>query len=46
MTKKCIDIYSKAPYPSNIVSNFYPNTFFIDNIKWASMEVFLQSLKI
>ena len=40
-----IDIYSKGDYPSNVLSNFYPNAFEIDGVKCASMEGFLQSLK-
>lgn len=40
-----LDIKSKAPYPGNVLSNFYPNEFEIDGIKCASMEGFLQSLK-
>ena len=40
------DIYSKGWYPSNILSNFSPNTFIIDDVKCCSMEGFLQSLKV
>ncbi len=40
-----IDIYSKGEYPSNILSNFYPNAFVFDGVECASMEGFLQSLK-
>ncbi|MCL2861386.1 MAG: hypothetical protein FWE22_03145 [Firmicutes bacterium] len=40
-----IDIYSKGEYPSNVLSNFYPNAFDIDGVKCCSMESFLQSLK-
>lgn len=40
-----IDIYSKGEYPSNVLSNFYPNEFVFDGIKCGSMEGFLQSLK-
>ena len=40
-----IDIYSKGEYPSNVLSNFSPNSFVFDGVKCASMEGFLQSLK-
>lgn len=40
-----IDIISSGDYPSNVLSNFYPNEFEIDGIRCASMEGFLQSLK-
>jgi predicted NAD-dependent protein-ADP-ribosyltransferase YbiA (DUF1768 family) len=40
-----IDIYSKGEYPSNVLSNFYPNEFTFDGVKCGSMEGFLQSLK-
>ena len=40
-----LDIYSKGEYPSNVLSNFYPNEFIFDRIKCGSMEGFLQSLK-
>ena len=40
-----IDIYSKGEYPSNVLSNFYPNQFIFDGIKCGSMEGLLQSLK-
>lgn len=43
---KVIDIYSRGEYPSNILSNFYNNSFVIDGIRCASMEGFLQSLKV
>lgn len=43
---KEIDIYSKGEYPSNVLSNFYKNSFVIDGICCASMEGFLQSLKV
>ena len=43
---KVIDIYSKGEYPSNVLSNFYNNSFVIDGISCASMEGFLQSLKV
>lgn len=40
-----IDIHSKGEYPSNVLSNFYPNAFTFDGVECASMEGFLQSLK-
>lgn len=43
---RVIDIYSKGEYPSNVLSNFYKNSFIIDCITCASMEGFLQSLKV
>ncbi len=42
---KAIDIWSKSPYPANVLSNLHPNAFELDGIKCASMEGFLQSLK-
>ena len=32
-------------YPAANLSNFHPHQFTIDNIEYASMEGFLQSLK-
>lgn len=46
MENRIIDIYSKGEYPANILSNFYPNKFIFDGIECASMEGFLQSLKV
>ena len=46
MEKKVLDIYSKGEYPSNILSNFYPNIFVFEGVECASMEGFLQSLKV
>lgn len=43
--REIIDIYSKSEYPSNVLSNFYPNEFTYDGVKCGSMEGFLQSLK-
>ena len=40
-----MDIGSRNGYPSSALSNFLPHEFEIDNIKCASMEGFLQSLK-
>lgn len=42
---KGIDIWSKNPYPSNILSNLHDNSFGFDGVKCCSMEGFLQSLK-
>lgn len=42
---KGIDIHSKAKWPSNELSNFYPHEFVLDGVKCKSMEGFLQSLK-
>lgn len=43
---KAVDIWSKADYPANVLSNLYDNRFMIDGVKCASMEAFLQSLKL
>lgn len=40
-----MDISSGSRYPASSLSNFVPHEFIIDNIKCASMEGFLQSLK-
>ena len=40
-----MDISSGSGYPASSLSNFAPHEFIIDNIKCASMEGFLQSLK-
>ncbi len=40
-----MDIHSKGEYPSDMLSNFAPNSFEIDGVKCNSMEGFLQSLK-
>jgi len=42
---KAVDIWSTKPYPANVLSNLYSNTFEIDGVQCASMEGFLQSLK-
>ena len=42
---KAIDVWSKSPYPANVLSNLYPNAFEIDGVRCASMEGFLQALK-
>ena len=43
--EEILDIYSKGEYPSNVLSNFYPNEFIFDGVKCGSMEGFLQALK-
>ena len=40
-----IDIHSKNPFPSNVLSNLYPSIFTLDGLQMKSMEGFLQSLK-
>ena len=40
-----MDISSGAGYPASSLSNFAPHEFIIDDVKCASMEGFLQSLK-
>ena len=42
---KAIDIWSKDPYPSNVLSNLCSNGFKFDGMLCGSMEGFLQSLK-
>ena len=42
---KAIDIWSKDPYPSNVLSNLCSNSFKFDGMLCGSMEGFLQSLK-
>jgi hypothetical protein len=41
-----LDIRAKAPFPGGALSNFAPNAFALDSVACASMEGFLQSLKI
>lgn len=41
-----IDISSRAEFPIDVLSNFYPTEFSLDGITIKSMEGFLQSLKI
>lgn len=41
-----IDVYSRNPYPSNYLSNFYPHSFYVGNVYCSSMEGFLQSLTV
>ncbi|MEI9902145.1 MAG: hypothetical protein WDN31_20955 [Hyphomicrobium sp.] len=41
-----IDIKAKAPFPGGALSNFAPHAFVLDGIACASMEGFLQSLKV
>ncbi len=40
-----MDIWSKSPYPANVLSNLYDNAFRFDEVACGSMEGFLQSLK-
>lgn len=40
-----LDIWSRAPYPSNVLSNLCSNGFKFDGVLCGSMEGFLQSLK-
>lgn len=42
---KAIDIWSKNPYPANVLSNLCGNSFCYDGVECGSMEGFLQSLK-
>jgi predicted NAD-dependent protein-ADP-ribosyltransferase YbiA (DUF1768 family) len=41
-----LDIKSKAPFPAGELSNFADHEFVIDGVACASMEGFLQSLKV
>ncbi|MFA6437251.1 MAG: hypothetical protein WC242_03740 [Candidatus Paceibacterota bacterium] len=41
-----MDIKAKSAYPASALSNFAPHSFEIDGVKCASMEGFLQSLKV
>jgi len=40
-----MDVGSNGSYPANALSNFSAHEFYIDGIRCASMEGFLQSLK-
>lgn len=42
---KALDIWSKSPYPANVLSNLCSNGFRFDGVLCGSMEGFLQSLK-
>lgn len=42
---KAIDIWSKSPYPADVLSNLYANEFCFEGVRCGSMEGFLQSLK-
>lgn len=42
---KAVDIWSKSPYPADVLSNLHDNGFCYDGIECGSMEGFLQSLK-
>ena len=43
---KALDIWSKSPYPANVLSNLCSNGFRFDGVLCGSMEGFLQSLKV
>ena len=40
-----MDIGSNGSYPSNALSNFAAHEFYVDGVRCASMEGFLQALK-
>ena len=42
---KAVDIWSKSPYPANVLSNLYSHSFCYDGIECGGMEGFLQSPK-
>jgi len=42
---KAVDIWSKSPYPADVLSNLHDNAFMFDGVECGSMEGFLQSLK-
>ena len=42
---KAIDIWSKNPYPADVLSNLHSNSFRFEGMVCGSMEGFLQSLK-
>ena len=42
---KAVDIWSKSPYPADVLSNLHSNGFRFDGTICGSMEGFLQSLK-
>ena len=46
MEQSDLDIKSKAVFPGGDLSNFAPHRFVLDQIECASMEGFLQSLKV
>jgi predicted NAD-dependent protein-ADP-ribosyltransferase YbiA (DUF1768 family) len=46
MSRDPIDIKAKAPFPAGVLSNFTPHSFTLDDVACASMEEFLQSLKV
>ena len=41
-----MNIDSRNPYPSGDLSNLFPHAFVFDDVECASMEGFLQSLKV
>lgn len=42
---KAVDIWSKSPYPADVLSNMHSNGFRFDGMVCGSMEGFLQALK-
>lgn len=42
---KVIDIHSKGPYPSNVLSNFYKKPFVFRGLQVNSIEGFIQGLR-
>ena len=43
---KAIDIWSKSPYPANVLSNLYGNSFFMTVWSVAVWKAFCKSLSI
>lgn len=46
MSSQVVDIHSRGSWPSNELSNFTYHPFIMDNQEFASIEGFLQGLKI
>lgn len=46
MNSQVVDIHSRGSWPSNELSNFAYHPFIMDNQEFASIEGFLQGLKI
>jgi predicted NAD-dependent protein-ADP-ribosyltransferase YbiA (DUF1768 family) len=46
MSRDPVDIKAKASFPAGALSNFAPHAFTLDGVACASMEGFLQSLKV
>ena len=40
-----VDVHSDAPYPGNVLSNFFPHRFHFDDVDCSCVEGLLQSLK-